>query len=184
MVETAEPRDWWKIALVTVPAIMLLGSASGWLSNSGYGNAWFDVLAKPDAMPPGWVFGAAWTLLYVLLGIALALAWAAPPSSARSTGLGLFFAQLALNFAWSPIFFAWHQVGLALGTILAMFALSVGAAAAFARVRPLAAWLMLPYLGWLCFASALTTASWWTTRMPKRLHRRRSAPISRSTDAL
>lgn len=148
-------RNAIRTALVTVPPILGVGFLMGRLSNSGDGNAWFDALAKPAAMPPGWVFGAAWSLLYVLLGIAVALAWAAPPSRARSAGLGLFAVQLALNFAWSPMFFAWHQVGFALGMILAMLALSAAAAAAFARVRPLAGWLMLPYFGWLAFASYL-----------------------------
>ena len=144
-----------RIALVTVPLILGIGFLMGQLSNSGYGNDWFDALAKPAAMPPGWVFGTTWSILYVLLGVALALAWSAPPSPARTTGLALFLVQLALNFAWSPMFFAAHQVALALGMILAMLALSAAAAIAFARVRPLAAWLMLPYLGWLCFASYL-----------------------------
>lgn len=151
----APARSPLRVAVFTIPAIVGIGFLIGQLSNSGYGNQWFDALTKPAAMPPGWVFGAAWSFLYVLLGVALALVWAARPSSARSTGLRLFFAQLALNFAWSPVFFAWHQVGSALGMILAMLALSAGAAAAFAKVRPVAAMLMLPYLGWLAFASYL-----------------------------
>ena len=57
MAETAARREWWKYALVTVPAIVLLGSASGWLSNSGYDNDWFANLQKPFFMPPGWAFG-------------------------------------------------------------------------------------------------------------------------------
>ena len=149
------PRPFARTALITVPAILGIGFLMGQLSNSGYGNAWFDALAKPAAMPPGWVFGAAWSLLYVLLGLALALVWEAPRSRARSMGLALFFAQLALNFAWSPIFFAAHRVTLALAVIAAMLLLSAAAAASFARVRPAAAWLMAPYLAWLAFAAYL-----------------------------
>ncbi len=111
--------------------------------------------AKPAAMPPGWVFGAAWTILYALLGFALALLLAADRSSRRSAALGLFLGQLALNYAWSPVFFALHQPKPALALIVAMAALSIGAAAAAARVRPLASWLMLPYLAWLSFATYL-----------------------------
>ena len=151
----ASDRSPLRAVLVTVPVIVGIGFLMGQVSNSGYGNDWFDALAKPAAMPPGWVFGAAWSFLYVLLGIALALVWAAPPSPARTTGLILFFVQLALNFAWSPMFFALHEVALALGMILGMLVLSAAAAIAFARVRPLAAWLMLPYHGWLAFASYL-----------------------------
>ena len=62
-----------RYALVTVPLVLLLGLLSGRIANSGYGNPWFDALAKPEAMPPGWAFGAAWTTLYILLGLALAL---------------------------------------------------------------------------------------------------------------
>src|SRR4029453_1401310 len=111
-------REWWRIACFTIPAIMLAGSLSGWLSNSGYGNDWFDALAKPSFMPPGWLFGGVWPLLHFLLGLAggllgvfwpplsslraLAVAWffAHPDSKPRRNALILFFAQLALNFAW------------------------------------------------------------------------------------
>ena len=106
-------RSWWKIALVTVVAIEVLGGLSGWLSNSGYGNGWFDTLQKPTFMPPGPVFGIVWPILYALLGIALAMILAEPPSDRRKTALTLFFVQLALNFGWSPIFFAGHDITLA-----------------------------------------------------------------------
>jgi translocator protein len=158
MAELVEQRQWWKFALVTVPAIVLLGSASGWLSNSGYGNSWFDALTKPFFMPPGWVFGVAWTLLYTLLGLALALILAAPPSPRKRNALILFFAQLALNYAWSPIFFAGHDIVLAKMVIFLMAAIAAAAAGQFWRIRPLAGALMLPYLGWLIFAATLTAA--------------------------
>src|SRR3712207_2816432 len=142
-------------ALVTVPAVLLLGTLSGRVSNSGYGNPWFDALVKPEAMPPGWVFGAAWTVLYVLLGLALAMILNARGSGGRPLALTLFFAQLILNYAWSPVFFAMHQTRTALVIIAAMLVLSVAAAALFARIRKSAALLMLPYIAWLCFASFL-----------------------------
>jgi tryptophan-rich sensory protein len=153
-----ETRDWRRIAVVTVPAIVFVGWLSGRLSNSGYGNAWFDALIKPTFMPPGWLFGLAWTLLYILLGLALALILAAPRSSRRKGALFLFFAQLALNFAWSPIFFAAHDIGLAKIVIFLMTAVAAAAAGQFRRIRPLAGALMLPYLGWLIFAATLTAA--------------------------
>jgi len=151
-------RPWWKLALVTVPAIVLAGSASGWLSNSGYGNAWFAGLVKPIFMPPGWLFGVAWTALYTLMGIALALVLAAPHSDRKRKALILFFAQLGLNFAWSPVFFALHDIQLASIVIFVMLALAAAAAGQFFRIRPLAGALMTPYLAWLCFAAALTSA--------------------------
>jgi tryptophan-rich sensory protein len=94
-------------------------------------------------------------VLYALLGIALAMVLAQPPSSSRSVGLVLFFVQLALNFAWSPVFFAGHDIVLAKWMIVAIAALAAGAALLFSRVRSVAALFLLPYLGWLVFAAAL-----------------------------
>src|SRR5687767_8485005 len=122
MDEAGERRGWGRIALVTVPAIVLAGSASGWLSNSGYGNAWFDGLTKPFFMPPGWAFGVVWPLLYALMGIAVARILAEPASPRRRAALMLFFGQLALNLAWSPIFFAAHDITLGKYVIFAMTA--------------------------------------------------------------
>src|SRR5690349_13326247 len=87
MADYATERPWWRYALITVPAIVLLGSASGWLSNSGYGNDWFAGLVKPSFMPPGYAFGIVWPILYVLLGLALAMILAEPPSDRRRMGL-------------------------------------------------------------------------------------------------
>ncbi len=158
MAEAMERREWWKIALVTVPAIVLAGSASGWLSNSGYGNDWFDGLTKPFFMPPGWAFGVVWPILYALLGIALAMILAEPPSDRRRNALILFFLQLALNFAWSPIFFGAHMITPALIVIVLIAGLAAIAAGQFRRIRPVAGYLMLPYLLWLCFAASLNKA--------------------------
>lgn len=158
MVEAAAHREWWKYAIVTVPAIVLAGSASGWLSNSGFGNSWFDGLIKPFFMPPGWAFGVVWPILYLLLGLALALVLAEPPSTKRRNALILFFLQLAVNFAWSPIFFAAHRIQLALGVIVAMAGFAALTAGQFRQIRPLAGALMVPYLLWLCFAFALNSA--------------------------
>jgi tryptophan-rich sensory protein len=144
-----------RYALVTVPLVLLLGTLSGTLAGSGYGNPWFDALAKPDLMPPGWVFGAAWTLLYICLGLALALILHARGARGRGVAVGIFLAQLLLNFAWSPIFFAAHEIGLAFLVIVVMMVLSALAALLFARIRRAAGLLMVPYLAWLFFAAFL-----------------------------
>lgn len=146
---------FWRWALVTVPIVLGLGIASGRLSNSGYGNAWFDLLEKPAAMPPGWAFGAAWTVLYVLQGLALAMVLNARGNGLRGTAVMLFVVQFVLNLSWSPTFFAFHQVTAAFWLILAMFLSALATTLVFGRVRPLAAWAMVPYLAWLCFAAAL-----------------------------
>jgi tryptophan-rich sensory protein len=157
MTEAAATRGWGRIALVTCPAIVLLGSASGWLSNSGYSNDWFAGLQKPFFMPPGWLFGLVWPLLYLLMGIALAMILALPPSPRRRLALSLFFIQLVLNFAWSPIFFAGHDVTLAKYVIFVMAVLAAGAAGQFLRLRRAAGLLLVPYLAWLIFAATLNS---------------------------
>ena len=148
-------RSWWKIALVTVVAIEVLGGLSGWLSNSGYGNGWFDALHKPFFMPPGWAFGVVWPILYSLLGISLAMILDEPPSERRRLALILFFIQLALNFAWSPIFFAAHDIALAKWVIFIMAAVAAAAAREFQKLRKTAGLLLIPYLAWLVFAATL-----------------------------
>jgi benzodiazapine receptor len=142
-------------ALVTVPAVLLLGTLSGVAAGSGYGNPWFDALAKPSFMPPGWAFPVAWTLLYVMMGLALALILHARGARGRPLALGLFFVQLALNYSWSPVFFAFHKVGLGLAIIAAMLVAAAATAWLFYRIRRTAGLLLLPYLAWLCLAAAL-----------------------------
>ena len=159
MAEAAlESRGWAKIALLTVPLIVLCGSASGWLSNSGYENDWFASLLKPSFMPPGWAFGVAWTILYVLMGVALAMILAEPATDVRRTALILFFVQLPVNFAWSPVFFGAHDIVLGKYMIVVMLVIAVAAASLFRRIRPIAGWLLVPYLLWLCFAFALNSS--------------------------
>ena len=150
--------SWSKIAIFTAPLIVLLGSASGWLSGSGYGNPWFDALDKPFFMPPGWAFGVVWPILYVLMGVALAMVLAEPSSPRKRTALLLFFIQLALNFAWSPIFFAAHDITLAKYVIFIMAVLAAATAGQFLRLRRDAGLLLVPYLAWLVFAAMLNSA--------------------------
>jgi len=158
MAEAVRRNDWWKTAIVTVVAIELLGGLSGWLSQSGYGNPWFDALQKPSFMPPGFLFGIVWPILYALLGLALALILAEPASDRRRIALILFAVQMALNFAWSPIFFAGHDITLAKYVIITMIVIAAAAALLFYRLRPVAGLLMVPYLCWLMFATALNTS--------------------------
>jgi translocator protein len=144
-----------RYALVTVPLVLLLGTISGRAANSGYGNPWFDALVKPELMPPGAAFGIAWTILYVLLGLSLAMILHAKGARGRGLALALFAAQLLLNYSWSPVFFAMHQVRTALVIIIAMIVLSFVTAYLFSRIRRVAGLLLVPYLAWLCFAGYL-----------------------------
>ena len=142
-------------ALVTVPAILFLGFLSGRVANSGYGNRWFDALEKPAFMPPGWVFGAAWTVLYILMGLALAMIIYARGSRGRGIAILLFLAQLVMNLLWSPLFFRAHQVDNAFILILLLIVTVAATTFLFWRIRPAAGVLLLPYLAWLAFASLL-----------------------------
>ncbi|QNM83442.1 tryptophan-rich sensory protein [Sphingomonas sabuli] len=158
MVDDAlQARPWVRIALVAVLVFEMLGWASGYLSQSGYGNSWFDALQKPSFMPPGWLFGVVWPILYAMLGVAVAMIIALPPSPKRTGALTLFGIQMALNFAWSPVFFALHDIELAKYIIIMMVVLSAIAAGQFFRLRPPAGVLMIPYLAWLVFATTLNT---------------------------
>ncbi|TPG43672.1 tryptophan-rich sensory protein [Sphingomonas koreensis] len=143
-------------AFVTVPVIVLLGFAAGGSIGTGANNAWYRALAKPALTPPGWVFPVAWTILYVLIGLALAMILHARGARGRSVAVGLFVAQFALNLAWNPLFFGGHQVIGALILTGAMLVLALATTVAFGRIRAAAAWLMVPYLVWICFAGALT----------------------------
>lgn len=144
-----------RYAVVTVPAIVLLGMLSGYLSNSGYSNAWFVALRKPGFMPPGWLFGVAWTILYVMLGLSLAMLLHAKGAQKRERAIILFALGLILNFAWSPLFFGMHKVTVALSVIAAMMVCTIGLIFALWKIRIVAALLLYPYLGWLMFATAL-----------------------------
>jgi tryptophan-rich sensory protein len=143
--------------IATVPVILVLGLASGWLSNSGYGDPWFDALAKPNFMPPGWAFGVAWTILYILMGIAVGQVIASDKPM-RRLALHVFSIQLVLNLLWSPIFFRLHQADIALVTIVVLTIFVAIAIMLFWGVRRSAALLMLPYLAWLIFATCLNLA--------------------------
>ena len=150
-----DDRGLWKKALITVPAIVIVGGLMGVVSNSGFGNNWYAPLAKPSFQPPGWAFGVVWTTLYTMMGIALATILNAPKSAERSRGLILFGVQLALNFAWSPIFFGGGMIDVALLVMLAMNVLVTATIISVWKVRPLAGALLIPYLLWLCLATAL-----------------------------
>lgn len=117
-------------------------------------------LARPDWAPPAGVFGPVWTALYCLIGISAWLVWRERRLESGSTPYVLFFAQLTANALWTWLFFAWHRGQWAFIEILLLIALIIATMVSFKAIKPLAAWLLVPYLGWVCFASALTFAVW------------------------
>ena len=145
-------------ALVCVPVIVLLGFLSGTAAQSGPQNPWFAALAKPAAYPPPQLFGIVWTVLYVMMGLALAMVLAARGARGRGVAAIVFTVQLLLNLAWSPVFFGAHQLtgGLILIGVLDLTVLLT--VFLFRKVRPVAALLLVPYVLWLLFATYLNFA--------------------------
>ena len=142
-------------ALFAVPAVMLLGFISGQLSGSGPQNPWYAALAKPDIMPPTIAFPIAWTILYALMGLAVAFVGSAWGARGRALALGIFVIQLLVNLAWSPLFFAQHQITAALYLIIALDVLVLITLVLFWRIRMVAGLLLVPYLAWILFATVL-----------------------------
>ena len=125
---------------------------------TGSAREWYAELRKPSFAPPPEVFGPVWTALYAMIGVAGWLVLRSPPSPQRKRALVLFGAQLALNAAWTPIFFGTRRKTLALVEIVVLWVALVATVRAFWRVRPLAAVLLLPYLAWVTFAAVLNGA--------------------------
>ncbi|CDO35364.1 MULTISPECIES: TspO/MBR family protein [Novosphingobium] len=145
-------------ALVFVPALVLLGFLSGKMAQSGPDNPWFAALVKPEVYPPPAAFGIVWTILYVLMGLALAMVAAARGARGRGIAVLVFAVQFALNLAWSPVFFGAHQITGGLIVIAVLDVLVLLTAVLFYRVRPIAAALLVPYLAWILFATYLNYA--------------------------
>jgi tryptophan-rich sensory protein len=118
---------------------------------------WYAGLAKPAFNPPAWLFGPVWTLLYVLIAVA---GWRTFERDRGGAPMRLWWAQLVLNFAWTPVFFGAHQIGLALVVIVALLAAILGFIAAALRIDRVAAWMFVPYAAWVAFATALNGAIW------------------------
>mgnify|MGYP002777795362 CR=1 FL=1 len=147
--------SFWRWAIVTVPLVLLLGFWSGNLAPSGDDNAWYAALEKPALTPPGWLFPVAWTTLYILLGLAVALVVNARGARWRWPAVAMFAVEIAGLMVWSPLFFGAHKVLAAFGLICFLVLWGIATTVVFGRVRTLAAWLMVPFLVWISFAAAL-----------------------------
>jgi tryptophan-rich sensory protein len=117
-------------------------------------------LDRPAFAPPASLFGPVWTVLYLLQGVAAWLIWRERGVKRAALPLGLFLAQLAVNALWTWLFFAWRMGWASFVEILVLDVLIVATLVLFWRIRPLAGALLLPYLGWVAFASVLTYAIW------------------------
>ena len=130
------------------------GLALGGLTVPG---GWYAGLVKPSLNPPAWLFGPVWTVLYVLIAIA---GWRVWQRDRSGWPMRLWWAQMALNFLWTPVFFGAHQLGLAFVVILLMLAAILGFIATAWRLDRGAAWLFVPYAAWVAFASLLNGSIW------------------------
>jgi tryptophan-rich sensory protein len=117
-------------------------------------------LSLPGWAPPGWLFAPVWSVLYASMGVAAWLVWRARGFAGARTALTLFVIQLMANALWSWLFFAWRQGALSFAEILALWCLILATIVAFWCINKLAGVLLLPYLGWVSFAAALTFRIW------------------------
>jgi benzodiazapine receptor len=121
---------------------------------------WYRALQKPFFNPPDWIFGPVWTVLYLMIAFAGWRAWRSRHAAGAGTRMTVYGAQLALNLAWSIIFFGDRMIGLALVDIVLLLVVIVVNAVLFWRADRLAGWLLVPYAAWVAFASALNFALW------------------------
>jgi benzodiazapine receptor len=153
-----KPMRWIVLIFWLALCFAVAGISGRWTAAEVAG--WYRTLHMPAIAPPNWVFGPVWTLLYALMAVATWRVTLTQPSHARNWALGLFLVQLALNFAWSLIFFRLHAIGPALAEILVLWAFIGASTLAFVRLNPTAAWMMAPYWAWVSFASLLNAQIW------------------------
>ncbi len=139
---------------------LFIGGISGYFTSSGV-EGWYATANKPWFNPPNWIFGPVWTGLYLMMGIALFLVWNADTAKGlKQTAIILFAVQLTLNFLWSFIFFKLHQPGWAFIDIIIMWLMILFTIIWFGKISSIAAWLLVPYICWVSFASVLNYAIW------------------------
>jgi tryptophan-rich sensory protein len=119
--------------------------------------AWYAELRKPSWAPPGWIFGPVWTILYIMMGVA---AWGVWRRVGWSTPIALWFLQLAMNCAWTPIFFGLRQPGWAFAEIVVLWVAILATTRSFSKSVPWTGFLMMPYLAWVSFAAVLNFSIW------------------------
>ncbi len=129
---------------------------------------WYRRLNKPQWRPPDWLFAPVWTILYVSMAVSGWLVWREAGIAGALAPFGVYALQLLLNAAWTPIFFGLKRPDLALAEIIFLWAAIVATIVLFYPVSATAAWLLLPYLAWVSFASALNFSIWLRNRAPAK----------------
>ncbi len=150
----------WLRLVGCILGVELIGNL-GSLATFSQITTWYTALNKPSFNPPNGIFGPVWTLLFALMGLAFYLVWSSKYRTKEiRNAVSIFIVQLLLNVLWSFVFFGWHQPGWAFAEIVALWFAIVLTLGAFYKISKLAAWLLVPYLVWVTFASVLTFAVW------------------------
>lgn len=134
---------------------LIVGSFSGFITRYEVDGTWFNLLKKPSFNPPNWVFAPVWTTLYTLMGISLYIIWMNSFGEIRKKAVFVFSLQLLLNFLWSILFFYSHLILYGLFDIILLWICICWMIIKFTGIKPIAAYLQIPYLAWVGFASAL-----------------------------
>jgi tryptophan-rich sensory protein len=153
------PTSTQILGLIAWLALTLATGAIGGLASVNAAS-FYGQLIQPAWAPPAWLFGPVWSVLYLLMGISAWLVWRAHGFRGARAALTIFVAQLLANALWSWLFFAWRQGGLAFAEVLVLWLLIAATVVAFWRLHRLAALLLVPYLAWVSFATALNFALW------------------------
>lgn len=146
------------LKLITSLALPLAVGALAGLSTANAITGWYASLNQPSFNPPNWTFGPVWTTLYILMGISLYMIWTVAPGKERNMALIAFSVQLVLNFGWSFFFFYFKTLGLALTEIIGLWLSIVLMLVLFYKIKPVAAYINIPYLLWVSFATVLNGA--------------------------
>lgn len=146
--------------LSSVVICLAIGGISGYFTATEI-PTWYSTLNKPSFNPPNWIFAPVWTTLYILMGISFWLIWKSNIGvDIKNKAILFFLVQLILNFFWSIIFFSFHQLGFALIEIMLMWLFILLSILTFYPISKTAAYLLIPYLCWVSFATVLNFAIW------------------------
>lgn len=143
--------------LVSIILPLALGAIAGMFTSQSVPE-WYETLNRPSFNPPNRIFGPVWTILYILMGISLFLIWKQNSSKERNLAILIFLSQLTLNFLWSFIFFYFNMIGFALIEIILLWINIIIMIVLFFKIKPIAAYINIPYLLWVTFAAVLNAS--------------------------
>jgi len=146
--------------IISIAIPLAIGAVSGYFTIESV-QTWYTTLNKPSFNPPNGIFAPVWTTLYIMMGIACYLIWRKDVENAQKKKALIFYSiQLILNFLWSFIFFYLHQKGAALAEIILLWIFILLTIISFSKISKAAAWLLVPYILWVSFATLLTYSIW------------------------